>query len=64
MLCGISTSFDVLSPTERQVPHALLTRPPLSIPIHWPKPLSGGAPFDLHVLGMPPAFILSQDQTL
>ena len=34
MLCGISTSFDVLSPTERQVPHALLTRPPLSIPIH------------------------------
>jgi hypothetical protein len=22
------------------------------------------SPFDLHVLGMPPAFILSQDQTL
>jgi len=22
------------------------------------------APFDLHVLGMPPAFVLSQDQTL
>ena len=21
-------------------------------------------PFDLHVLGMPPAFVLSQDQTL
>ena len=34
--------------------HALLTRPPLA-----PK----GA-FDLHVLGVPPAFVLSQDQTL
>ena len=29
MLCGISTSFPVLSPCERQVAHALLTRPPL-----------------------------------
>ena len=33
---------------------ALLTRPPLSI----------STPFDLHVLSRPPAFILSQDQTL
>ncbi len=32
----------------------LLTRPPLT-----PK-----GPFDLHVLGLPPAFALSQDQTL
>ena len=32
----------------------LLTRPPLI-----PKDL-----FDLHVLGLPPAFALSQDQTL
>ena len=47
-----------MSPTERQVPHALLTRSPLS---RKPK-LS--APFDLHVLGTPPAFVLSQDQTL
>ena len=37
---------------------------------HWaaqasaPKSLSLRAPFDLHVLGTPPAFILSQDQTL
>ena len=29
-LCGISTRFRVLSPTHRQVAHALLTRPPLS----------------------------------
>ena len=57
-LCGISSRFQLLSPTERQVPHALLTRSPLS---RKPK-LS--APFDLHVLGTPPAFVLSQDQTL
>ena len=34
--------------------HALLTRAPLN-----PK-----VSFDLHVLGLPPAFVLSQDQTL
>jgi hypothetical protein len=39
-------------------PHALLTRAPLS---KGPKPQG---PFDLHVLGAPPAFVLSQDQTL
>jgi hypothetical protein len=27
-------------------------------------PLSPKTSFDLHVLGMPPAFVLSQDQTL
>ena len=30
MLCGISVLFKTLSPSERQVAHALLTRPPLS----------------------------------
>ena len=40
MLCGISSRFQLLSPSERQVPHALLTSPPLSIPIIWPKPQS------------------------
>ena len=29
-LCGISTRFQVLSPAQRQVAHALLTRPPLT----------------------------------
>ena len=57
-LCGISSRFQLLSPTERQVPHALLTRSPLK---QSPKKL---LPFDLHVLGTPPAFVLSQDQTL
>ena len=30
ILCGISICFQMLSPSERQVAHALLTRPPLS----------------------------------
>ena len=40
----------------------LLTRPPLSY-----NPCIATdhvTPFDLHVLGAPPAFVLSQDQTL
>ena len=50
----------MLSPSTRQVAHALLTRPPLTI-----NSLGFlNCPFDLHVLGTPPAFILSQDQTL
>ena len=57
-LCGISSRFQLLSPTHRQVIHALLTRPPLT---KKPKSL---CPFDLNVLSTPPAFILSQDQTL
>jgi hypothetical protein len=40
------------------VAHAILTRSPLV-----PAP-EGGSPLDLHVLGAPPAFILSQDRTL
>ena len=30
-LCGISSRFQLLSPTERQVSHALLTRSPLNL---------------------------------
>ena len=56
--CGISTSFPVLSPSEGKVAHALLTRPPLEVS---PK---ANSPLDLHVLSTPPAFVLSQDQTL
>ncbi len=46
--------FPEAIPYQRVYSHALLTRPPLT-----PK----GA-LDLHVLGLPPAFVLSQDQTL
>ena len=55
--CGIVPGFPGVSPTSRQVNHVLLTRSPL---------YSGLLPFahDLHVLGLPPAFVLSQNQTL
>ena len=46
--------FPEAIPHRRVRSHALLTRPPLT-----PK-----GSLDLHVLGLPPAFVLSQDQTL
>ena len=49
--------FHRLSPCRGLVAYALRTRAPLSCP-------EGHLPFDLHVLGLPLAFILSQDQTL
>ncbi len=65
MSCGISVRFQTLSPSERQVAHALLTRPPLRYPRFITEVLHQRiSPFDLHVLGTPPAFVLSQDQTL
>ena len=64
MLCGISIPFGMLSPSDRQVTHALLTRPPLSFINFIPKESVNKFSLDLHVLGTPPAFILSQDQTL
>jgi hypothetical protein len=57
---GISSSFPELSPSSGQVTNALLTRSPLGSP----RTNTRDSPFDLHVLGTPPAFILSQDQTL
>jgi hypothetical protein len=54
---GISRSFPRLSRCPGQVP----TR---YAPVrHYPRAETRG-PFDLHVLGAPPAFVLSQDQTL
>ena len=55
---GISTGFPVLSQSSGQVAHVLLTRSPLTCGA------SPTSPFDLHVLSTPPAFILSQNQTL
>jgi hypothetical protein len=43
-----------LSPSDRQVAHVLRTRSPVAL----------ASPRDLHVLSTPPAFVLSQDQTL
>ena len=57
VLYGISTPFGMLSPARGQITHVLLTRAPL---------YRGRSPFscDLHVLGAPLTFVLSQDQTL
>ena len=43
-----------LSPRNRQIAHVLRTRSPVAL----------ASPRDLHVLSTPPAFVLSQDQTL
>ena len=51
---GYYSPFPVAIPYLWAYSHALLTRPPLD-----PK-----VSLDLHVLGLPPAFVLSQDQTL
>ncbi len=57
---GISPSFPGLFLTLGQVTNALLTRSPLRDS----HANTRNSSFDLHVLSTPPAFILSQDQTL
>ena len=57
VLSGIRPSFPGLSRSAGQITHVLLTRSPLEYPRR-------AFPFDLHVLSTPPAFVLSQDQTL
>ena len=64
MLYGITVRFQTLSRSEGQVAHALLTHPPLSHIRFHSEEIIRQASFDLHVLGTPPAFVLSQDQTL
>ena len=57
VLCCISSTFGELSTTRGKIIYVLLTRAPL---------YRGRSPFscDLHVLGAPLTFVLSQDQTL
>src|SRR6476469_5287573 len=55
---GINPGFPGLFRCRGWITHALLTRSPLS-----PKPKPWFS-LDLHVLSAPPAFVLSQDQTL
>ena len=61
VLSGIRPSFPSLSRSAGQITHVLLTRSPLE---HPHQKMVGAFPFDLHVLSTPPAFVLSQDQTL
>src|SRR6478609_8973082 len=58
VVSGIRRRFQRLSQSRGQVTHVLLTRSPLI------RRASSPSPFDLHVLSTPPAFVLSQDQTL
>ncbi len=59
-LWGINPPFGGLFPSTGHVTHVLLTRAPLGIL----KASSKDSPFNLHVLNTPPAFVLSQNQTL
>ncbi len=59
MLWGISTNFSVLSPVMGRL-HTRYAPVRRSPPVYCYTVL----PLDLHVLGLPLAFILSQDQTL
>jgi hypothetical protein len=59
MSFGISIAFAMLSPIRGQITHVLLTRAPLYSPLQ-----AEAFSYDLHVLSTPPAFTLSQDQTL
>ena len=56
-VCGISFPFGKLSPTSGQVRTCYS-------PVRHCPPTEAGFSCDLHALGTPPTFILSQDQTL
>ena len=55
VLAAVSSGCSPLQGRFPRVTHPCATRQPEQAPL---------LPFDLHVLGMPPAFVLSQDQTL
>ena len=59
VLCGINPDFSGLSPTNGQIPtrYSPVRRSSASSKLDL-------LPLDLHVLGLPPAFNLSHDQTL
>ena len=57
---GISPAFAGLSQTSRQITHVLRTLSPLE----QDDIATTLFPLDLHVLSTPPAFVLSQNQTL
>ena len=60
LLRGISRRFRRLSPCHGQVAHVLRTL----LPVAASSIATTALPLDLHVLSLPLAFILSQDQTL
>ena len=60
MLRGINPGFPGLFPTRRKVVYVFRTR----LPVASDCIATALLPHDLHVLSLPLAFILSQDQTL
>ena len=58
ILWGVNPNFFGLCPRQGYVAYVFRTRLPVAISI------AGMLPLDLHVLSLPLAFILSQDQTL
>src|SRR5437016_9027679 len=57
---GISSPFSELFQASRQIAHVLRTLAPLRLQ----NIATLKSAFDLHVLSTPPAFVLSQNQTL
>jgi hypothetical protein len=57
---GISSPFSELFQASRQIAHVLRTLAPLRLR----NIATSKSAFDLHVLSTPPAFVLSQNQTL
>ena len=61
--CGRS-SYPVLDPVSQAYPEVQGRLPTCYSPVRHSCTPEGALPFDLHVLSTPPAFVLSQDQTL
>jgi hypothetical protein len=57
-------SYPVLAPVSRSYPRAQGRLPTCYSPVRHSPRTETRDPFDLHVLSTPPAFVLSQDQTL
>jgi hypothetical protein len=57
-------SYPVLAPVSRSYPRAKGRLPTCYSPVRHSPRSEDRDPFDLHVLSTPPAFVLSQDQTL
>ena len=57
-------SYPVLDPVSQAYPEVQGRSPTCYSPVRHSSTPEGAFPFDLHVLSTPPAFVLSQDQTL
>src|SRR5690348_12765013 len=57
-------SYSVLDPVSQAYPKVQGRSPTCYSPVRHSSTPEGAFPFDLHVLSTPPAFVLSQNQTL